>query len=537
MKMYVIVLILTVARTQRFHENNYLKECSAEHNLTYTTLIKYYDALDDDRKDVHVISECFFRKLGNIENSGKIIFANLKKIRLYSFTMHNTRLLVDRCSKLTGGNIIGEKVSIFMKCVLAFAYKIWSWRYETLRQKYVIKICAERNNLSNLALEGYFKILPKNRQQIQVFSECYLLEHGCLGRDGSLLPKVFKRRYPFDWTYVQFQILIDQCSSVSGSNTAETSYKFLNCLFNQSKPQSNVGKVYTGNNNGSLAQTEIQDQEETNQQSGKHQHALKICSAAGNFSISSINDYNKAVMTDNQQIKLFSECYFRELGYLNGSGTILYEEVKKATLHSIPTEQYSVIVDKCKSLNQTESAEEPYKFSKCVVQLQSEQKHIVYLKACANRYNLKIQNFKDYTKVLTKPGLRESLLSECYLRSTGYLNNSNTIIYEKVKIFTPRGVLRDKYANFVDFCKNATAQYAIDVSYAFLKCLQGYVYPWTPPLTKKIPSKGIQQVKKKSSPTPLPQKRQQASKVNTDEEDDKEEEKQPKGTQHLDVDT
>ncbi|KAF5287622.1 hypothetical protein FQA39_LY15825 [Lamprigera yunnana] len=535
MTMYVIVLIFTVARTQRFHENNYLKVCSDEHNLTYTTLLKYYDALDDDRKDVHVISECFFRKLGNIDKSGKIIFSNLKKIRERKFTLQNTRLLVERCSMLTGGNTIGKKVSILMKCMLAFIYKIWNITSETSRQKYVIKICAERNNLSNLEVSEYFKVSSENKQQTQGFSECYLLEHGCLGRDGSLLPKVFKRRHPFQSSYVEFHILIDQCSSVKGKSTAQTSYKFLNCLFNPSKPQSNVHKVYTVNSNDSLLQTEIQNEEGTNQQLGKQQHALKICSAAVNLSISTINDYNKALMTENHQIKLFVECYFCALGYLNGSGTILYEKVKKATSDSIQTNQYSVIIDKCKSLNTKEGEGKSYKFSKCVLQLQSEQKQLVCLKACANRYNLKIHNFRDCSKVLAKCGIRESLFAECYLRSTGYLNKNNTITYEKAKIFTPQGVSRDKYSKYVNFCKNATAQYAIDVSYAFLKCLQDYVYPWRPPLPKIAPKQKpqeVQPVKENSSQTPLLQKQQPKSQDKAkEEEEDEEDENQPKQKQ------
>ncbi|KAF5295125.1 hypothetical protein FQA39_LY13276 [Lamprigera yunnana] len=125
-------------------------------------------------------------------------------------------------------------------------------------------------------------------------------------------------------------------------------------------------------------------------------------------------------------------------------------------------------------------------------------------------------------------GLRDILFSQCYLRGTACLRSNNTILYEKVKEFTPPGVSRNVYSDSVDFCKTTKVRGTTDASYAFLRCPQNYAYTRT---TRKP-------VERNFSPQPKSQSTSQPrSRNKTDEEDDNEQEKQPKGKKSLDVDT
>ncbi|KAF5287625.1 hypothetical protein FQA39_LY15828 [Lamprigera yunnana] len=761
MDVYVIVVLCALLGAEGFNTKadiHYFKTCSKKYNLIVTELRFYYHALIRSVENVDLLSECYFRGMGYIDKKQNIIYSKLKNTRYYMNSLQQSGDLIDRCTP-TNGNTVGEKVSILMECVLKEMYKFLNDIHnkpKKPKEQRTIQTCAVRSNLPTLQLEKYFSILTANSQTIQIFSECYLLEQGYLDNRGNLLPEIFKYWHTSRSTIVPFSILIDQCKSEKGTTVAETSYKFLNCLFNQTKVQQqeelgkqqratvvcarkyklpirnlqdyiraaskyndqlqlyskcyltklgyvnitvkilydhikkistpyisleqystfvdvcknelgdniiemshkfltcflfNIHKMHTKIRSNlshteeyegmdtdqrqiehvqqqfekrhmqfdefrqlvkqhaetiellqyRLSQLQVlpkinkeqpelleqQDQLQTDfkqqfqKQKGKFQQilqqikkqqfqqqmqedqeqheslqeilskqqneelkmlhqakkcqiALKICSATSNFLIQTVHDYNNAIIAGRPEVKSFSECYLRELAYLDNTGTILYEKVKKETVDSISVEEYSEIVGICQSVVENEGVENSYKFSKCVLlsinkiyqqqqldlQQHPQQKLLVLLKTCAGRYNLPIQNFPACTRVLGHHLLRNILFSQCYLRGIACLSSNNSIIFEKVKKFTPPGVSRETYSNFVDFCKSAKAPGTIDISFAFLRCLQNYMYPQTSP----------KPVKQNTSPRPISQNK-------TDEEEDKEEEKQPKGKQSVDIDT
>ncbi|KAF5287620.1 hypothetical protein FQA39_LY15823 [Lamprigera yunnana] len=736
MNVYIIVVIcaLTGVETVDTNKDIYIfRSCSKKYNLSITNVDHYYHSLITCMKDSYLYSECYFRGMGYIDNNGSIIYSNLKKTHYYLYSLQQSGDIIDQCSP-TNENTVGEKVSILMKCTLKTMMNTWQFYYNYYRiprQQWAIRICAKRNNLPVFKLEEYFKILPANGQMIQMISECYLLELNYLNIKGNLLLYQFKNRHTIRFPRVSFNTLIDQCSSYRGTTVAETSYKFLNCLFNETKLEQqqqleiqqcaivvcgkkyqlpirnlqdyidvaskydyqlqlyskcylteleyidrtgriqydhiknirtpyifrkqysnfvdlckndeddninktshkfvkcflfNIYKVYT-KTSSNLSHTqghqgtdpdqrqieyvqqqlekkhvqldqfrqlvkqheeaidllqyqlsqlqrlpkatkeqykllEQQDQLQTDferklqEQKEKFQHTLQqiqknnqqlqqqlqkneaqyesfeqILHKQQNIQFKKLG---QALIARSPKVKLFSECYLRELGYLDKTGAILYEKVKKTSVDSISTEQYSEIVGICKSLLKNQVAEIPYKFSRCVLlsinkiyekqqldlQLRPEQKQLAHLKICAERYNLEIRNFQNYSRMFDQRGLRELLFSECYLRGIACLNRNNTIIYEKVKMFTPPGVSHKVYSNFVEFCKGAKAQGTVDLSYTFLKCLQNCTHSRT--ITEAVKKNSTQQT---------------TSHNKTDEEVDKEQEKQPQGTQSLDVDT
>ncbi|KAF5299522.1 hypothetical protein FQA39_LY19191 [Lamprigera yunnana] len=376
-------------------------------------------------KAIHLYSECYFRGMGYIDNN--IIYSKLKRTRYYLHYLQQSAHIIDKCTS-TNGNTVGEKVSILMKCSMKEMDKVWRDKHNNPGrhiQQRAIKTCTQRNNVSFLKLEEYFKILPANGQMIQVISESYLLE-----------------------------------------------LNFLNS-----------------------------------------------------------EDYIDAASKCDYQLQLYSKCYLTELGYIDRTARIQYDNIKNISAPDISFKQYSNWADLCKKEVADTITETPHKFSKCFLfnihklhtNMNSNLTHTEGRQATetsAKRYSHPIQNFGDCSRVLGYRGLRDILFSQCYLRGIACLRSNNTILYEKVKEFTPPGVSRNVYSDSVDFCKTTKVRGTTDASYAFLRCPQSYAYTRT---TRKS-------VQQNFSPQPKSQSTSQPrSRNKTDEEDDNEQEKQPKG--------
>ncbi|KAF5281973.1 hypothetical protein FQA39_LY00497 [Lamprigera yunnana] len=204
----------------------------------------------------------------------------------------------------------------------------------------------------------------------------------------------------------------------------------------------------------------------------------KLCSEKHNLRFRKYSDYFKALPGGDDQVMVFSECLFRQLGYLNGDGEILYEEVKKTPWYFSYLDNYSDLVDKCKNEKGNNPAETCYKFANCLLsntkrmlenekQQSSQQlkKQLSAVNVCKKENNMTITPIKYINLNREQP----NVWFMCYLRELGCVNSSGVILYDEVKkhnyfpLSSP-----DRYSTLVGQCKNETANTTVEI---FVKCI------------------------------------------------------------------
>ncbi|KAF5281974.1 hypothetical protein FQA39_LY00498 [Lamprigera yunnana] len=208
---------------------------------------------------------------------------------------------------------------------------------------------------------------------------------------------------------------------------------------------------------------------EVSTQTNNINNITKACSKEHNLRFQTYSDYFKALRADDDQILLFSECLFSELGYLNRSGEILYKEVKKRPWYFSYLENFSNLVDKCTN----NVAKTSYMFVNCllsnIIQIlqhnkQQWKKEQNAADVCREENNMTIESVRYMKYANTQ---QSEVWFMCYLRELGCVSRNGSILYHKVtkhNYFFLCGP--DKYSTLVDECKNESS--AIKT---FVKCI------------------------------------------------------------------
>ncbi|KAF5293214.1 hypothetical protein FQA39_LY13682 [Lamprigera yunnana] len=330
------------SQQQKFHQA--VKMCLEKSKLTFKDHDCFIKAFIDGGEEMQNFSECVLRSMGYIDTKGGILYEEIKKIVVPGLSRSNFCQIVDQC-KNEKGNGTAETSYKFFKCVFS---KIT----ETLRrgkhqyQKYqdALKVCGERTNLTVQTYDSYVKALADGGEQIQKFSECLFREMGYIDTNGEILYEEIKKIVVPGLSRSNFCQIVDQCKSERGTSTAETSYKFSKCVFN------NIMKIYN--------QYKIQKE--------KFEQALKVCSDKYGLTVQSFDAYSATLAAGGEKIQLFSKCVLQEIGYLDGNGNILYDEVKKTPPPGISLDEYSSVIERCKSEKGNSTVETSYKFSHCL---------------------------------------------------------------------------------------------------------------------------------------------------------------------------
>ncbi|KAF5293207.1 hypothetical protein FQA39_LY13675 [Lamprigera yunnana] len=433
-----VVLALSVQGQQNDYEQKHnaaISACSKQCGHEFKDYQEFYKAILKGENDVKVFCECYLKAVGHMDAAGNVLYEEIKKLE---------------------------------KCNIA------------------TKACSEKLNVTYQKYNDYIQALPEGGEKIQLFSECFLRQLGYLNNNGEILYEDLKKTpypgVPSD----KYSNFVDLCKNQIGNSTAETSYKFSNCLMSNVNKFLKEQKPDPAKSGG----TKSQQPKLTQQQQQQKAHE-------------EIEDYHNALTKGGEKIQLFSECYLREMGYMNSNGEILYEEVKKIQAPCISPDKYSSIVDSCKNETGNNVSESSYKFYNCLSsniqkfykeqKLQAQQQHIQNqlqkqnrtIKACANKFKLSVQNVEDYSKVLAQGGPNVQSFSECYLRDSGYLDRNGNILYEEVKKTPPNGMLPDKYSSYVNLCKTEKGNSTAETSYKFLLCLQSNLNQTQQQVTEK----------------------------------------------------
>ncbi|KAF5287623.1 hypothetical protein FQA39_LY15826 [Lamprigera yunnana] len=365
--------------------------CARKYQLPIHNLHDYIDATSKCDYQLKLYSKCYLTELGYVDNTGKILYDHIKNISTPDISLEQYSNFVTLCKNEQGDNIT-ETSYKFLKCFLFNIHKVHSShlthtkgqqrRDKNQRQ---IEHVQQKFEKKHVQLDQYRQLVKQHEVTIDLLQ--YQLSQ------LQELPKITKEQHkllePQDKLQIdfkrQFQKQKEEYQQIL--QQIQTENQQLQQLIKEDRAKYE-----------SLQEILCQ-QLRMIRRLRKSQLALKICSATCNFLIQTISDYDKAIIAESPQVKLFSECYLRELGYLDNTGTILYEKVKEATVDSISDEQYSEIVGMCQSVIENEVVEKPYKFSKCVLlkinnnyrqqridlQLQQQQKQLALLRICAKR--------------------------------------------------------------------------------------------------------------------------------------------------------
>ncbi|KAF5298850.1 hypothetical protein FQA39_LY11662 [Lamprigera yunnana] len=461
MKVLLIVLlcILTKSTSQAQNEKSEkaLKVCSEKTNLNITNNDEYAKAINEGREPIQLFSECYLRELGYLDKNGSILYEEVKRLPFVSIPSHDFSSFVDYCRNATGNNVI-ERSHMFLKCLLT---KITGFMLQEephyKSETYVIMSCSKKTGVNVTNMDNFVERLITNEAPLKLFSECYLRELGYLSNNGTILYKEVKKSPPFGIPIEQYSQVVDNCKIEIENNSVEESYKFTKCLL------TNVNKLKQQIPNYS---TEIQ--------------ALRVCSNRTNLKITNQNDFLNELTAGKIQVKLFCECYLRELGLIGSNERILYKEVKISRPSEMSHQKYSSIVDNCKNKKKENITETSYTFLKCLLsnvnntihQQQEQSKKIMkVMMACSNKTNLNIPTQEDFISRLVTNDQPIRLFSECYLRELGYLDTNGSILYNEVKKNTSPYIATDKYSQIVEDCEREIGKNTSELSYKFVKCL------------------------------------------------------------------
>ncbi|KAF5296385.1 hypothetical protein FQA39_LY12504 [Lamprigera yunnana] len=320
------------------------------------------------------------------------------------------------------------------------------------------KVCSEKYNLNITKYNEYVKAMNAGGEKISVFSECYLSQLGFVDGNGTILYDAIKRAFGSGMYGKMYGGIVDYCKYKKGNNSAETSYKFMHCL-----------------------STTINHMHLQIAHSLRKQFAMNTCSNKTKISIRSQDDYVKELNAGGEQVKLFSECYLRQLGFLDSNGTILYDKIKNAT-YSTP--KYSSIIDHCKNEMGNGTADTCYRFSKCFLNKSTAKpstrfysfKKFIATRVCSKKTNLNITKWEDYLKEATAGGEQIRLYSECYLKQLKCLDDNGTLSYEQVKQVFCTEKSGERCSLYVDQCKNENRGNSTEIAHQFLLCLIPQVY-------------------------------------------------------------
>ncbi|KAF5295328.1 hypothetical protein FQA39_LY13193 [Lamprigera yunnana] len=228
------------------------------------------------------------------------------------------------------------------------------------KRRNAMKVCSKKTNLNLKKSEQYLKAVAEGGNQIQAFAECILREQDFISTTGEILFEEIKKAPPSGIYPEKYSAFVNQCKSEKGNNITETSYKFEKCLTEI------------------IAKTRQEQRE-------KNTRAMKICSDKTKVNITENKNYKKALSEGTPEVKAYSECYLRELGYTDGNGNILYEEIKKSPPSRISYEKYSTFVDQCKNEKGSNASETSYKFSSCLMKTYEEYKATKHQKRKAQK--------------------------------------------------------------------------------------------------------------------------------------------------------
>ncbi|KAF5271762.1 hypothetical protein FQA39_LY08085 [Lamprigera yunnana] len=314
------------------------KVCSRKANVTILAYNQFIAALATGGEHIQAFSECILHEIGYLSFNKTILYDEIKKTPPNGISYEKYSRIVNECKEENGNNS-AERSYKFLKCLLS-EVKVHSQRND----EQVFKICSEKTSLSIYKYTQLIEALNEDGTQIQLYTECWLRERGYLNENRTILYEEVKnipllRVYP-----EKYASIIDKCKNKYGKSTTETCYKFLKCLFvnlvefnNQYKPHNE-----------------------------KYEYALNLCSKKVDFKIFKSTEYIKLLAEGKKNIELFSECLFKELGYLDNDGKILYEKIKQTPSQGISPEKYSAIVDLCKTRIGKSSTKTIFKFSKCL---------------------------------------------------------------------------------------------------------------------------------------------------------------------------
>ncbi|KAF5296379.1 hypothetical protein FQA39_LY12498 [Lamprigera yunnana] len=317
------------------------------------------------------------------------------------------------------------------------------------------KICSEKSKLNITHNDDYVKAMGAGGKEIAVFSECYLGQLGFLNENGTILYDAVKKSHAFGLHGRMYSTIVDICKNKKGNSTAETSYKFTKCVL-----------------------TTTRNFQSQTAHRMKQNFAMETCSNKTKISIRSSDDYVKKLNSGGEQVKLFSECYFRELGILDSNGTILYDKVKNATYFDVSTQRYSSIIDHCKNERGNSTAETCYKFSKCVLNNSTKKQSLLpsfrrtfIWRVCSMKTNFNIKRSEDYLREAAAGGEKIQLYSKCYLEELKCLDHNGAVLYDEVKKIICPGVPDERCSLYVDQCKNEDGTSGIETAHKFLHCL------------------------------------------------------------------
>ncbi|KAF5298849.1 hypothetical protein FQA39_LY11661 [Lamprigera yunnana] len=461
MKVHLIILvwILTKSTSQAQNEKSEkaLKVCSEKTNLNFTNNDEYARAVNEGRERIPLFSECYLRELGYLDKNGSILYEEVKRSPFVSIPSEDFSSFVDYCRNATGKNVI-ETSHMFSKCLLT---KITSFLQQQKphykSQKNVILFCSKKTSVNVTNKENFVERLLSNEASMKLFSECYLRELGYLSNNGTILYNEVKKSPPFGIPIEQYSKVVDNCKTEIENNSVAESYKFTKCLL------TNVTKLLQQKPNYSRVV-----------------HALRVCSNRTNLKITNRNDFLKELTAGTIQVKLFCECYLRELGVINSNESILYNVVKNVRPPEINYQKYSSIVDNCKNEKGKNITQISYTFLNCLLsnvnntihqEQEESQKIIKVMMACSSKTNLNIKTQADFISRLESDDQPIRSFSKCYLRELGYLDHNGSILYNKVKKNPSPHIAVDKYSQIVIECENEAGKNSSEVPYKFMKCL------------------------------------------------------------------
>ncbi|KAF5293210.1 hypothetical protein FQA39_LY13678 [Lamprigera yunnana] len=447
-----------------------IKVCAEKYKLPIETHLDFLRAFSVGGDKINLFCVCYLQELGYLGSNEKILFEKVKeepfhKIRYYEYTS-----IVDKC-KRQKGNDTTETCYKFSNCLLSNVNKIYQ-RNRYLRNEQIqkqldsIKQCAEKYRLPIDTHEEFVSALSAGGEQMQLLSECFFEKLGYLNSNGTILfeevSKIPFPKIPYD-EYVAF---VKGCKSQKGNSAVETCYKFSNCLF------SNVHKIYQGVKE--LRQVKLQ----------KRLHGIKVCAEKYKLPIETEENLVNAIVAGGEHMQSFSECYLRELDYLDSNGMILYQEVKITPFSKVLSDEYIAFVDECKFLRGNSTSETCYKFSKCLFsnidkvyrnikesRPEQLQKQLQSMKICTEKYKLHIKTHEDYIKTVLAGEQKMELFSTCYLQVLGYLNSNGVILYQEVKKVPFPAIPYIEYSTFVDECKNEKGNTTTETCHKFMNCL------------------------------------------------------------------
>ncbi|KAF5300465.1 hypothetical protein FQA39_LY02264 [Lamprigera yunnana] len=454
MKICFIILICSLmeASADQYYSAKFRNSMLMCSRKTQLRIYRYSDLVAElykGGKQIQLFSKCLLEQLSYLSSNGTILYEDIKKISPY-----NVADTVDQCKKVVG-NDVTEMHYKFLKCVVSNIVSTKEYQtYYMQKHQQALKTCSQRTNPAFQRHDVYIKALATGGLQIEQFSECMLRELYYLDKNGTILYEEVKKMPTRGISSEIYGSIVDQCKTLKGNNTGETSYKFSKCVVtNVLKIQEQQIPIYI-----------------------RYQRAARFCSEKFDRNFRLYHIQLRALNGGGKQIELYSECLYKELGYLDSNGTILYDEVKKANIHFVKS---SDSVDKCKNERGNSTAETCYKFRKCLInnmlKTREQQKNLLdrcqqAIRMCSQKTNSRFRNYDEYIKALAVDGEQIQVFSECVLQELGYLDSNRTILYDELKNATVYGITRERCHQIIDQCKTEKGNTTSNTTYKFSKC-------------------------------------------------------------------